>query len=64
MRKIRYFFDEWQYRFIAYWKWNKKIIFMNKGYIQWDDYSYIHRSGWYDTYTIEQMEEMGKELKR
>ena len=41
----------------------KKIILINPAYIQWDDYSFLHRPGWANFFSIEQMEEMAKDIK-
>jgi hypothetical protein len=63
MRSLTDIYFEWEMRFRWYWIYRKKIILKNPGIIQWEDKSFIHRPGWQDKFTIEEMEEFGKELK-
>jgi len=58
------FYIEWKTRLRMYWRYNKRIIVKNPGIIQWDDGCFIHRFGWQDRFTIEQMKEFGKEIKK
>jgi len=64
MRSFIDLYLEWKTRLRMYWRYNKKIIFKNPGFIQWEDGCYMHRFGWQYRFTIEQMSEFGKEIRR
>lgn len=63
MRKLSYILKEitiiLKYRIFN----RQKIIFKNDGIIQFENKSILYRLGWWDKYTLEQMDEFVKEFK-
>lgn len=55
-------YSEWKIRIKEFLRGNR-IVVKNKGFIQWNDLTFIHRAGWYNKFSIEEMEEMKKGLK-
>lgn len=56
----------WEWRTIIKWKfiYKRKIIMKNPGIIQWDDGCFILRANWQDKFTLKQMQEFGKNLRK
>ncbi len=63
LRIIECLLLEWKIRIEMYWIHGIKIIMKNKGIIQWDDFSILHRPSWPYYYSIEEMEVFMKDLK-
>lgn len=45
------------------YRYKNKVMYKNNGFIQFNDFTIIHRIGWQDLYTIEEMDEFLKEAK-